>query len=131
GRLVRAFTSTCLTCAKITDLGFGYSLRGELINVQQSTPHSGGYYHTTATYWANGELATLEGVPGAPSWTFKPDGEGRPSAILENGISSIATVSYNSASQITKILFGSGDNAVYTYNASNNRMTQYAYNIGA
>jgi YD repeat-containing protein len=57
GRLAEAYTGT--GSPKITDLGFSYSLRGELADTYESTPHSGGYYHVGATYWANGLLNTL------------------------------------------------------------------------
>jgi hypothetical protein len=48
GRLAEAYTGP--STAKITDLGFSYSARGEVVDVLQSTPHSGGYYRVSATY---------------------------------------------------------------------------------
>ena len=38
--------------AALTDLGFSYSARGEVTDAYQSTPHSNGYYRTSAAYWA-------------------------------------------------------------------------------
>jgi YD repeat-containing protein len=32
--------------------------------VFQTTPNSGGYFHTTVTYWPDGSINTLSGVPG-------------------------------------------------------------------
>jgi hypothetical protein len=60
----------------LTDLGFSYSARGEVTDAYQSTPHSNGYYHTTASYWANGLVNTLGG-PGLPTFTYTP-GRRRP-----------------------------------------------------
>ncbi len=44
----------------------------------ESTPHSGGYYHVSASYWANGLQNTLNAnLSGLPNWTYAADGEGR------------------------------------------------------
>jgi len=58
-RMAEAYTATSPTGTKITDIGFSYSVRGETSDVYESTPHSGGYFHSSATYWANGALETL------------------------------------------------------------------------
>ena len=78
GRLAEAFTGP--STAKITDLAFCYSPRGETTDVYESTPHSGGYYDVTASYWANGSLDTLKGVS-LPTITYGLDGEGRPITV--------------------------------------------------
>jgi hypothetical protein len=57
GRLEEVETDSGST---VTDEWFSYSARGELTDVYESTPHSGGYYHTTSSYWPTG---TLEAVP--------------------------------------------------------------------
>jgi hypothetical protein len=49
--------------SKTTDLGFSYSPRGEVADVYESTPHSTGYYHGTASYWANSLVEPLRGYP--------------------------------------------------------------------
>jgi len=51
--------SSCTS--KITDIGLSYTARGEPSDVYESTPHSAGYYHATATYWTNGALDQLTG----------------------------------------------------------------------
>jgi hypothetical protein len=43
----------------ITHEWFSYSARGEVTDVYESTLHSAGYYHTTATYFPHGGLNTL------------------------------------------------------------------------
>ncbi len=49
--------ATCLgSMTRVTDEGFSYTARGEMSDVYESTPNSGGYYHTNATYSANGAL---------------------------------------------------------------------------
>jgi YD repeat-containing protein len=83
-RLAEAYTGP--SSAKITDLGFGYSARGEVTDTYESTPHSGGYYHAGASYWANGMLNNLQsGVTGVPGWTYGPDGEGRVNSVAASG----------------------------------------------
>src|SRR5207248_2184682 len=68
GRVVEAETDTCASpitqASMLTDEWFSYSVRGENTDLYESTPHSGGYYHTTAGYWANGVLQSLSGIPG-------------------------------------------------------------------
>lgn len=60
GRLVEAYTnSACNGHASIvTDEWFSYDARGQMTDMWETTPHSGGWYHTTASYFANGALHT-------------------------------------------------------------------------
>ncbi len=67
-RLAKAYTCNAPCTSKITDLGFSYSERGETIDVYESTPHSGGYYHVNTLYWANGQIKQVTGV-GLPTLT--------------------------------------------------------------
>ena len=87
GRLGHAYTcpaspSNCSTWT--TDLGFVYSSRGELTDVYELTPNSnGGYYHVSASYWANGLINTLNTRLGTlPTWTYNPEGEGRVKTVI-------------------------------------------------
>src|SRR5215475_4220869 len=82
GRLAEAYTAVAPNLStKITDEGFGYDIPGEMTDLYQSTPHSGGYYHSTAAYYINGALQSLSpGITGNQvmlPWTFGLDGEGR------------------------------------------------------
>ncbi len=83
GRMAEAYTCTGTCTSKITDEGFSYSARGEMTDVYESTPHSSGYYHVSATYWAHGALASLIGIPSVPTLYYGAsngaglDGEGR------------------------------------------------------
>ncbi len=63
GRLAEVLTDNC-TGTQYTDEGFSYTVRGEVSDVYESTPHSGGYYHVNASYWADGVMNTLSGIPG-------------------------------------------------------------------
>jgi hypothetical protein len=68
GRVAEAYTGS----SKTTDLGFSYSARGEAIGAWESTSHSGGYYHVSQGYWANGLVNTLNlNLAGYPSWTLQ------------------------------------------------------------
>jgi len=92
----------------------------------ESTPHSGGYYHTAATYWANGVLNTLTG-PGQYSNNYGVDGEGR--IYSAGGGVNLASTTYNAASQPTIVIFGSLDSDSFTYDPNTGRMMQYQFNV--
>lgn len=128
-RLAEAYTATCQTCSKITDEGFSYTARGELSDVYESTPHSSGYYHATATYWANGALDTLNATNGYAT-NYNLDGEGRVYSAGPSG-NQLASTVYNSASEPTIVTFASLDSDSFTYDPNTFRMTQYKYTVGA
>jgi len=134
GRLMEAATDHCdgTGDAIITDEWFSYDADGRLTDVYESTPNSGGYYHTTASYFANGALNVLSGVPKYSAWTFGADGEGRPNSAVEGTTTLVSATgtSYNAASQPTSVSLGSGDSDTYTYNQSTGRMKTYSFNIG-
>lgn len=122
--------------AWITNETYSYSARGELTDVYESTPHSGGYYHTSATYWANGALNTLNmNLTGVPSWTFGVDGEGRPSTVTASSGTSplVSSTAYNltSSPPNLQVTLGSGDSDTFSFDANTGRMTQYKYTVGA
>jgi len=136
--MAEAYTTSSTSCpssTKITDLGFGYSQRGELTDVYESTPHSGGYYHTTAAYWGHGTVESLTGVPSESSFAFNLSKtySGMLGAITQgSGASSVvSSIGYNNANQVTGITFGSGDSDAYTYDPNTDRMIQYQFNIGS
>ena len=129
-RQAEAYTATCVTCTKITDVGFSYTARGEVSDVYQSTPHSGAYYHVTQTYWANGVPEQLSGLPGLPAITNGVDGEGRLSTTsASTGQNPLTNTAYNTASLATAVTFGSSDNDSFNYDPNTDRMTQYKFNV--
>jgi RHS repeat-associated protein len=139
GRLAEAYTGP--STAKMTDLAYCYSPRGEVTDIYTGTQSFSGYNHITKTYWPSGQLQQLSGVPGMPTIYYGAsdgsglDGEGRITKITAaSGPNPIACstapcVSYNSAGQVTNLIFGSGDSDSYTYDANTGRMTQYQFNV--
>ena len=130
-RLAEAYTGS----SKTTDLGFSYSNRGEVAGVYQSSPHSGGYYHIAATYWApRGLLNLLTPNMGSniPNWTYNPDGEGRVNTVnssIGTQQNPVTASSYNGFSEPTAVTFGSSDSDAFQYDANTGRMTQYKATI--
>lgn len=131
GRLIEAATDECVSGndAIITDEWFSYTARGEVSDDYESTPHSGGYYHATATYWANGVLSTLNATNGYAT-NYNVDGEGRIYSAGPGG-NQLASTVYNSASEPTIVTFASLDNDSFTYDPNTFHMTQYKFTVGA
>jgi YD repeat-containing protein len=129
GRLIEAATDKCDNTgdAIITDEWFSYTARGEVSDFYESTPHSGGYYHQAATYWANGALNQLNAAGGYAA-QYNLDGEGR---VYSTGsfMSALSGTLYNAASQPTQLTFASSDTDNFTYDPYTNRMTQYKFNL--
>jgi RHS repeat-associated protein len=129
-RLAEAYTATCSTCTKITDIGFSYTSKGRVSDVYEATPHSSGYYHVTATYWPNGTFNQLSNLSGLPTLTYSPDGEGRLNSVsASSGQNPLLSTTYNYSSEPTQITFGSSDFDSYTYDPNTNRVTQYEFNV--
>jgi RHS repeat-associated protein len=130
-RLAEAYTSASSTGSpKVTDLGFSYTPRGEPSDLWQFSLHSGGYYHVSETYWANGVPSVLSASPYYMSWGV--DGMGRPLSVTDGGGAHPVTgVTYNAASQPTQITYTTSDTDSYTYDPNTGRMTQYKFTIGA
>ena len=126
-RMAEAYTATCSTCTKITDIGLSYSVLGQPSDIYESTPHSGGYYHTAATYWANGIVRQLTGP--SYSLTYNVDGEGRMYSTSASWQNPLTSTNYNVASQPTQVNFGSGDSDSFTYDPNSDRMTQYKFTV--
>jgi len=142
GRLAEAYTTlhgAGLNGSKSTDEGFSYTTRGELSDAYQSTPHSGGYYHTSASYLANGALLSLNGIPGYTGLTYGVDGEGRLSTVQQgttkivcDATCSAASTTFDPAGKPLKVnIGGTGDNDTYAYDPSTERMSGYTFTVGA
>lgn len=133
GRLAEAYT--CMSpCVKITDIGLGYTARGERSDIYESTPHSSGYYHVAETYLVNGGPNTLafSGISALPSFTFGPDAEGRVGNVNASaGQNPLTAISYSPAGSPTSITYGSSDTDAFSYDPSTNRLTQYQFNINS
>lgn len=132
GQLASAGTCLNPTCTGnwYTFEDFSYSAKGELSDLYELTPNSGGYYHTSATFWPNGALNTLNGYIGSTlnySAAWSVDGEGRPYSTSAG----VSNTTYNASSQPTAINFSSGDSDSFTYDSNTGRMTQYKYTVGS
>jgi RHS repeat-associated protein len=134
-RLAEAVTDTCVwpitQSTIVSDEWLSYSNRGELTDEYESTPHSGSYYHATASYWANGAANTLVGVPGQSGWTFGVDSEGRWSTATQGSNTLVSATSFNAASQPLSATLGLGDSDTYGYDPNNGRMTSYTFTVGS
>ena len=133
GRIVEAETDNCGAWppTPISDEWFSYSARGELTDVYESTPHSGGYYHTTTSYFENGALKTLGGIPGQTVFTYGVDSEGRPSTAVQGSTTLVSATTFNTASQPLTVTLGLGDSDSYGYDANTGRMTSYTFTVGS
>ena len=101
-------------------------------SVYESTPNSGGYYHITQTYWANGAPDVLSNLTGVPTITYGVDGEGRiSSASASSGQNPLSSTTYNPAGEPLKVTFGSADSDTFTYYPNSDRMNTYTYKIGS
>jgi RHS repeat-associated protein len=129
-RMAEAYTCVSPCTTKLTDLGFSYTILGQPTDVFESTPHSGGYYHVTSTYYANGVLNQLRNLAGLPTITYGVDGEGRAySASASSGQNPLTNTTYNTASLPTQVNLGSSDSDSYTYDPNSNRMTKYTFAV--
>lgn len=77
----------------ITDEFFSYDARGELTDVYESTPHSGGFYHSTASYWPTGALNMLAVPSLAPAFFYGYNGLDGPGLDPEGRVTRVAASS--------------------------------------
>src|ERR1700687_5447395 len=129
--LAEAYTAPTAGGTKVTDEGFSYDSLGHVSGVYQSSTHSGGYYHTSATYFNNGALKTLSGIPGQSTLTYSIDEKGRPYSTVQGSTNLVGSVTYDSSDQPLVVTMGLGDKDTYTYQSTTGRMSSYAFSIGA
>jgi len=128
GALAEAYTGP--QSAKITDLGFSLDALGSPTEVLETTPHSGNWYHMSATYWPNGLLHTLSGIGLPVTLTYAADPMGRTSAVSDaSGKGPVTGVSYGLYGP-TSVALGSGDSDQFSFDASTGRMTQFQFSVG-
>jgi len=131
-RMAEAYTCFSPCTSKLTDLGLSYTARGEVSDVYESTPNSGGYYHVNQTYWANGAVNQLSGLSGLPTITYTVDGEGRiTSAAASSGQNPLSSTSYNVASEPLTVTLGSSDSDTFVYDPNTDRMTEYEFTVNS
>jgi len=131
GRMAEAYTATCQTCSKSTDLAFSYTARGEVATTYESTPNSGGYYNVGMTYWPNGMVNTMSS-PSFPTFTYTPDPEGRPYAVFAmTGQNPVTSTLYNTAGQTTSVTYTSGDVDTFSFDSNTGRQNGYQFKMGS
>jgi RHS repeat-associated protein len=140
-RMEEAYTDNCAGSV-ITNEWFSYSPRGELTDVYESTPHSGGYYHTAVAYWPSGALETLSGIPSVPTLNYGAsgpglDGEGRYTQVSASSPPNpVTSVSYSTSSTVNTlgsligITYGSGDSDAFAYDPNTGRHASYKFTVG-
>lgn len=129
-RMAEAYTCVSPCSTKVTDLGFSYTVLGQTTDVYESTPHSGGYYHVTGTYYANNALNKLSNLVGLPTITYGVDGEGRVySASASSGQNPLTSTTYSTAGLPTQINLGSSDSDSFDFDSNSNRMTKYTFAV--
>ncbi|HTY85592.1 MAG TPA: RHS repeat-associated core domain-containing protein [Silvibacterium sp.] len=149
-RLVEAQTvNTSNLNTVLTDEFFSYDKRGEITDVYESTPHSGGYYHAQASYWPTGMMDSLNLYNATPSAMFPAinygasdgsglDGEGRVTKVTaasgEWPLKCCVTYSAGSPTAplgaLTSVTYGSGDGDSFTYDPNTGRMVTYTFTVG-
>lgn len=132
-RLAEAYTCTSTCTTKLTDVGFSYTVRSEPSDVWQSTPNSGGYYHLSVSYWADGVPNQLgSSIAGLPTFTAAVDGEGRPYKIsASSGQNPVSNTLFNAAGLATSVTYGSGDADSFSYDPNTNRLIQYQFTVNS
>jgi YD repeat-containing protein len=141
GRMVEAETDDCGSpLTQITDEWFSYSARGENLDLWESTPHSGGWYHAQQGYFANGVIHTLQGFKGAGTstpfsdlFTYNLDGKGRPYGMTDStaSVSIWNSTAYNVADQPTAVVPSAGGTESFVYDGNSGRMTQWSSTAGS
>jgi RHS repeat-associated protein len=134
GRLVEAETDAG---GMITDEWFSYDKDGNITDMWEWTPHSGQYYHSTATFAGNGIVTSLQlASPSLYTITYGLDGEGRWNTLAKGTTTMVTgplppTPMYNAAGEPIEVDFTGSDKDVYTYNAYSGNMTQYEFQVGS
>ena len=131
GRMEEAETDNCsVPYTPMTDEWFSYDANGRVTGVYEMTPHSGGYYHTTAVYYKNGQLQTLSGIPGYTAYSFGLDGNGRANTMSQGSTTFINGVQRNAAGEPTAVnVSTAGDQDTYAYDPNTGRMTSYTFTV--
>ncbi len=113
-----------------TDWGACYSPRYDVTDVYEQTPHSGGYIHTSVSYYENGLPETLSGLPNLPTFSYGLNAQGDLTSVAaSSGTNPVTNVVYNIAEETTEIDLGGGDTSVFTYDAYFRPKT-FQHNVG-
>jgi hypothetical protein len=133
GRMIEAYTWPCGNNSAITDEWFSYDKDGNMTDMWEMTPHSGQYYHSTATFAANGVVTSLQLVsPSLYTINYGLDGEGRWNTLAKGSSTMVSGPNsmYNAAGQPIEVDLTGSDKDLYTYNSVTGNMTQYEFEVG-
>jgi RHS repeat-associated protein len=140
GRLARACTSGTGSCGGTlaSDLGFGYSTRGEPTDTYTWNTYSGGWYHANEAYRSEYglpyqlNLYANSGAQLIPTITYGADSEGRVNSVsAASGQNPVTNVTYGCETLISGVSYGSGDSDTFNCDTNTGRMTQYKFNVGS
>jgi RHS repeat-associated protein len=150
-RLAEAETDNCTgygtAAGVITDEWYGYDADGHLTDVYESTPHSAGYYHSQASYWANGAVNALIALTASSTAIFPTiyygasngaglDGEGRFTKVNAasgtnpvTGVTYVASGTSEPIGALTKVTLGTADNDNFTFDPNTGRLETYSFAV--
>ena len=99
----------------------------------EKTPNSGTYYHSVATFFANGKVNTLQlAHPSLYTMTYGLDGKGRWTSMSKGTTTIVSGVEYNAANQTTNVAIGPGtDYDGYVYDTNTGRMTNWTFQVNS
>ncbi len=129
GRLAEAYTQFVLQSRK-TDEGFQYDSRGNVSKYFQTSPNSGGWYTSTASYDPLGNISLMSMSPSVlPSISTTLDGAGRIAKVSSgNGQNPVTAISYGPVG-VGAVTYGSGDSDSFSY--TNGRLSKVTSGIGS
>jgi YD repeat-containing protein len=142
GRMVEAATDICGGTGDpvLSDEWFSYDSRGQATDYWQSSTNSGGWYHVTQSYAANGNRLGLQGfLNNGSAFTQNllydnNEGEGRPRGLAFGSSSVWCCTAYNAAGQPNQVQMVGGSTGsfeTFSYDGNSGRMTQWeSYNSG-
>jgi hypothetical protein len=139
GLLAEDSTDNC-SGTLITDEWHSYDKDHRELDSYLSTPHSTQYYHSTATFFENGAVKTLQlASPSLYTMTYTLDGEGRTnsakvgSTVMVYGTTFDPAAGGNCAGGVNTVslIAASSDSDTYTCDSNTGRMKTYAFTVGS
>ena len=143
GRMVEAETDNCTwpvtSSTMITDEWFSYDSNGHTTDLWEMTPHSGQYYHSIATFAANGVVTSLQlASPSLYTMNYGLDGEGRWDTLSKGSTQIVTcpgspcTTMYDAAGRVLNVQLtgNTPDQDIYTYDQNTGRMKTFEFEVG-
>jgi RHS repeat-associated protein len=133
GRIAEAETDNCVqpVTATLTDEWFSYNANGQVTDFWESTPNSGTYYHSTATYSGPSLVTTQLTNPSFYTAAYTLDGEGRWNAFTTGSTNYVSGTTYTAAQQPSTISLYSTDYDSYSYDSNTARMKGWTFQVNS